>query len=79
MTANARIMRAKYIEKTIEIRDTFSFAHPEQALRVLDIFSSDCYGLLIQESIFKSWNTAVNLSRNVTRSTFTCIVENQTL
>ena len=28
------------------------------------------------ESIFKSWNTAIKLSWNVTRSTFTYIVEN---
>ena len=83
LEANARVMRAKYIEKTIEVRETFSFAHPEQVLRALDIFSSDCYGLMIHdlaspstESIFKSWNTAVKLSWNVTRSTFTYIVEN---
>ena len=46
MDTNARILKAKYIEKTIEIRETFSFAHPEQVLRALDIFSSDCYGLV---------------------------------
>ena len=67
----------EYIEKTIEIRETFSFAHPEQVLRALDIFSSDCYGLMIHdlaspstESIFTSWKTAVKLSWNVTRSKY---------
>ena len=41
MESNARIMKAKYIEKTIDVRETFSFAHPEQILRALDIFTSD--------------------------------------
>ena len=83
MDTNARILKAKYIEKTIEIRETFSFAHPEQVLRALDIFSSDCYGLMLHdlasqatESIFKAWNTAVKLTWNVPRNTYTYVVEN---
>ena len=83
METNAKIMRAKYIEKTLEIRETFSFAKPEQILRALDIFTSDCYGLMLHdlsspstESVFKSWNTAVKLTWNVPRSTYTYIVEN---
>ena len=83
METNARVMKAKYIEKTLEISETFSFARPQQVLRVLDIFTSDCYGLMLHdlaspstESIFKSWNTAVKLTWNVPRSTYTYIVEN---
>ena len=83
MEANARILKAKYIEKTIDIRETFSFAHPEQIMRALDIFSSDCYGLMLHdlgsqssESVFKAWNTAVKLTWNVPRDTYTYIVEN---
>ena len=81
METNARILKAKYIEKTIEIRETFSFAHPEQILRALDIFSSDCYGIMLHdlgsqttESIFKAWNTAVKLTWDVPRNTYTYIV-----
>ena len=83
METNARILKAKYIEKTIDIRETFSFAHPEQIMRAMDIFSSDCYGLMLHdlgsqstESIFKAWNTAVKLTWNVPRDTYTYIVEN---
>ena len=51
MESNARIMKAKYIEKTIDVRETFSFAHPEQILRALDIFTSDCYGLFMLQDL----------------------------
>ena len=83
MENNAKIMKAKYIEKTLEIRETFSFAHPDQIIRAMEIFSSDCYGLMLHdlssqstESIFKCWNTAIKLIWNVPRSTYTYIVEN---
>ena len=83
METNAKIMKAKYIDKTVENRDTFNFAHPAQVIRAMEIFSSDCYGLMLHdlsspssESIFKCWNTAIKLIWNVPRSTYTYIVEN---
>ena len=49
METNAKIMKAKYIDKTVENRDTFNFAHPEQVIRAMEIFSSDCYGLMLHD------------------------------
>ena len=83
MENNAKVMRAKYIERTLEVRESFSFAAPQQILRALEIFSSDCYGMMLHdlgcsssESIFKCWNTAVKHIYDVPRSTYTYIVEN---
>ena len=83
MEKNASIMRAKYIDKTVEIREAFAFAQPDHILHAMDVFSSDCYGMMLHdlsspssEAIFKCWNTAVKLTWNVPRSTYTYLVEN---
>ena len=80
MENNAKVMRAKYIEKTLEIRESFSFAAPHQVIRALEIFSTDCYGIMLHdlgcpssESIFKCWNTALKHIWNVPRSTYTYV------
>ena len=83
MEKNASVMRAKFIDKSIEIRESFSFAHPDHVIKAMEVFSSDCYGMMLHdlgtpssESIFKCWNTAVKLIWNVPRSTYTYLVEN---
>ena len=83
MDHDAAIKRAKFIDKTVELRETFSFAYPEQILRAVQVYASDCYGVMLydlssqaSESYFKTWNTFVKLTWNVSRSTFTYIVDN---
>ena len=83
MEKNASVMRAKFIDKSIEIRESFAFAHPDHVIKAMGVFSSDCYGMMLHnlsspssESIFKCWNTAVKLIWNVPRSTYTYLVEN---
>ena len=83
MDHDAAIRRAKFIDKTLELRETFAFALPEQILKAVQIYASDCYGVMLSvlssqasESYFKAWNTFVKLTWNVPRSTFTYIVEN---
>ena len=80
---DAAVKRARFIDKTVELREVFSFALPEQILRAVEIYASDCYGTMLydlasqaSESYFKAWNTCVKLTWNVPRSTFTYIVEN---
>lgn len=75
--------RAQYIEKTTEIRNTFSWAHPSQKLKAANIYAGDFYGSNLwqlnsntAEMYFKSWNTFVKLSWGVPRSTHTYLVEN---
>ena len=74
--------RAKFIDKTLDLRETFAFAYPDQILRAVQIYACDCYGVMLydlsspaSESYFKAWNTCVKLVWNVTRSTYTYIVE----
>ena len=83
MDLDAKIKRARFIEKTCAIRETFGFAHPEQIMKAVQIYASDSYGFMLynfsstsSESYFRSWNTFVKLAWNVPRDTFTYIVEN---
>ena len=83
MEQDSVVNRARFIDKTLEIRDTFYFAHPEQVMKAIHIYACDCYGTMLYdltslatESYFKAWNTCVKLVWNIPRSTFTYIVEN---
>ena len=83
MDQDARVKRAKFIDKTCELRETFDFAHPEQVIKAAQVYASDAYGSMLynfssnaSESFFKSWNTFVKLAWNVPRDTYTYIVEN---
>ena len=80
---DAAVKRARFIDKTVELREVFSFALPSQVIRAVQIYASDCYGVMLydlasqsSESYFKAWNTCVKLTWDVPRSTYTYIVEN---
>ena len=74
--------RAKFIDKTVDVREQFAFDHPRQQLQMIQILCCDGYGSMLwelqsskAEQLFKSWNTAVKLVWEVPRSTFTYLVE----
>ena len=74
--------RAKYIDKTVQLRQGLSFARPDQVLKAAQIYCTDGYGSMIWnlesaacEQLFKSWNTMVKLIHGVPRSTYTYLVE----
>ena len=74
--------RAKFIDKTVEVRNQFSFAHPEQVLKMVKVLCCDAYGSMLwdlqsdpAEQLFKCWNTCVKLVYRVPHSTFTYMVE----
>ena len=80
MDANRAI--AKFIGKTVDVREQFRFAHPNQQLQMIDILCCDGYGSMLwelqsdkAEQFFKSWNTAVKLVWGVPRSTYTYLAE----
>ena len=82
MDQDAKIKRAKFIEKSVEIREQLHYAHPDQILKAIQVYCCDGYGSMLwslcsdsAESFFKAWNTAVKLVYNVPRSTFTYLVE----
>ena len=74
--------RARFITKSLEVRNQLSFADPEIILRALQIFCTDAYGSMLwdlssdsAESFFKCWNTNVKLVYGLPRNTFTYLVE----
>ena len=81
MDHDAMSKRARFIDKTVGLREAFSFAYPGQVIRAVQVFACDAYGSMLYdftslscESLFKSWNTCVKLIWGVPRSTYT--VEN---
>ena len=82
MSQDCHRARARFISKSLEIREHFSFAEPHQVLNIIQIMCCDAYGSMLwdlasdsAEQFFKCWNTAVKLTNNLPRSTFTYLVE----
>ena len=82
MEMDSNRARAKFIDKTVDVRDQFAFAHPRQQLQMIQLLCCDGYGSMLwelqstnAEQFFKSWNTTVKLVWGVPRSTFTYLVE----
>ena len=74
--------RASFIDRSVDVRQQFSFASPDLTLQMVQVLCSDGYGSMLwnlqsdsAESYFKSWNTCVKLVHGVPRSTFTYLVE----
>ena len=82
MDQDCKIKRAKFIDKTVGLRDQLSFAKPEQVIQAAEVYCCDGYGSMLwalesdtAEQYFKAWNTFVKLTFEVPRSTFTYLVE----
>jgi len=74
--------RARFIDRTVELRSQLDFALPEQVLQAVQVFCCDGYGSMLwslnsatAEQYFKAWNTCVKLVYKVPRSTYTYLVE----
>ena len=83
MDQDALVKRARFIDKTVGLRESFSFAYPAQIIRAVQVFACDGYGSMLYdlssstcESLFKSWNTCMKLIWGVPRGTFTYLIEN---
>ena len=82
MDQDIKIKRAIFIERSVEIRETFSFALPEQVLRAVQIYCLHLYGGMLWEfdsdktgEFCRAWRTCVKLVYAVPRSTKTFIVD----
>ena len=82
MEADCLRGRAKFISKSVEVRNHLRFAAPEHILHAIQVLCTDAYGSMLwsldsdtAESFFKSWNTCVKLVYGVPRNTFTYLVE----
>ena len=81
MNLDSKIKRANFIDKTTEIRGTFSFADPVQVLDAINKYCGDHYGSMLWDlysdaagQYFRCWNTCAKLVWNVPRSTHTYFV-----
>ena len=77
MSYDGKVKRAQYIGKSVEVRDTFSFAIPPEVLTALDKYCTSYYGCLAgwdlasdaAKSFFSSQQVAVRLAWGVPRGT----------
>ena len=82
MEHDAKVKRAEFISKAVEIRETFSFASPIEVLRALKLYCSSFYGSMLWDlsgegasKVFNSWNTAIKLAWDCPRETRTYLVQ----
>ena len=81
MDYDTKTKRAKFINNSVDILDIFSFAHPDQVLKAINLYCGHCYGSMLWDlssecsgKFFRSWNTSVKLAWKVPRSTHTYFV-----
>ena len=68
MDHDAEIKRARFIQSSVEIREVFKFAAPQEIVKSLKIYSSSFYGCNLWDlsgdkakQVFTAWNTTVKL------------------
>lgn len=83
MDYDIKVKKAIYIDTTVDIRETFTFAHPAQVLKAVNTYAGHHYGSMLWDlgsdmvgQYCRVWNTCVKLTYNVPRSTHTYLVEN---
>ena len=84
MIQDCQSKRAQYIDKTVDIRNTFSFADPTQVLTAVDKYASNHYGAMLYDlfddkntgKYFRCWGTVVKLAWKCPRGTHRYFVNN---
>ena len=83
MKQDCKVSRADYIDKTVAIRETFSFAEPPQILQAIEKYCGDHYGAMlwpfdsnVAGQYFRCWSTCVKLVWDVQRASHTYFVDN---
>ena len=81
MSTDIKRKQAKFIDKSIEIRETFFFADPVQILSAVNTYCCDHYGSMLWDlysepagQYYRCWNTCTKLAWNCPRSTHTYFV-----
>ena len=82
MEHDANIARARYIDQTVEVRQSFSFASPVEVVRALEVYTTSYYGSMLWNlqgngaaQFFNSWTTAIKLVWDCPRATRTYLVQ----
>ena len=83
MNHDAKIKRATFISESTDIREMFHFAHPQQVLSAVSVYTSHMYGSMLWDlfgdeagQVYRSWNTCVKLAWNLPRATHNYYVDN---
>jgi hypothetical protein len=82
MDMDIRMKRANFISNSLDIRNQFSFALPEQILNAVSVLSFHFYGAMTWDlygdmvgQVYRSWNTCVKLVWDLPRATHNYFVE----
>ena len=83
MDQDIRIKKAKLIDASTEIRETFGFAEPTQVLKAIRVYAGHYYGAMLWDlksdlcgQYCRVWNTSVKMVHIVPRSCHTYLVQN---
>ena len=78
MDEDMKCKRGSFISRSTEVRETFSFAQPNQVLQAVKTYCFDMYGAMIwplysakAQAVFNTWSTCVKLAWGVPRATHT--------
>ena len=76
MDTDTRQKRAAFIDRSLQVREQFSFAHPMETLRAVNIYCCDHYGGMLWDlqgnmasQYFSAWRTCIKLAWGVPRAT----------
>ena len=82
MEHDAVVKRAIFIDKSVEIRESFSFASPVEILSAVKVYCCSFYGCMLWDlggegasQVFNAWTTAVKLAWAVPRGTRSYLVQ----
>ena len=82
MELDAKMKRGAFIENSTEIREMFSFAHPNQVLSAVQTYAGHFYGSMLWDlfgdmagQVYRSWNTCVKLAWSIPRSSHNYFVD----
>ena len=82
MEYDCKCKRARFIDTSTSIRETFAFADNEQILRAIQIYCCNFYGSMLWNlygeqaaKFFRCWNTCTKLCWNLPRNTHVYFVD----
>ena len=82
MATDVKIKRAAFIDRSLQLREQFSCAHPTEILRAVNVYCCDHYGGMLWElqsnmvsQYFNTWNTCVKLAWGLPRATHTYFLD----
>ena len=82
MEHDAKVARARYINQTVEVRQSFAFASPVEVIRALEVYTTSYYGAMTWDlqgegakQLYNSWSTAIKLAWSCPRATRTYLVQ----